>query len=313
MSIFHGVGLLERGSVRCPQCGPAQANPLRSGDRHLVCSQGHRFDAARQGYVNLLVGAGTKFTPDSGEMVAARERVQASGVYEPLKRAVQELLPRGPLLDAGCGTGYYAEGLENECTLAFDLSKHAVRRAARLPRTLALVWDAWRPLPLEGASVTGVLNVFAPHNLPEFARVLAPGGSVVVVTPAEGHLEEARDLGIMLGQAEAKTDALDAAARGCGLRLSGRSVLETRLSPDAEALADLAFMGPAGHHRTREEILGQVHGQIGEGGRGLGTGDGAPGGPGGVPAEVTARFEISQYKRAGSAAGDRPSAEPVSR
>jgi 23S rRNA (guanine745-N1)-methyltransferase len=33
-----------------------------------------------------------------------------------------------------------------------------------------------------------LLNVFAPRNGPEFARVLAPGGTLVVVTPTPRHL-----------------------------------------------------------------------------------------------------------------------------
>lgn len=300
MSFFAGIGLLERSSVRCPQCGPSAPTPLHPRDRSLVCREGHRFDAARQGYVNLLVGAGTRFTADTGAMIAARERVQSSGVYAPLKTALHELLPHGPLLDAGCGTGYYAHGLDCESLLALDLSKHAVRRAARLPRTLALVWDLWRPVPLADDAVDAVLNVFAPHNFPEFARVLAPGGTVVVVAPAEGHLVEARDLGIMLGQAEGKAAALDSAAEEAGLRLDGRSVVDVRFDAGPEVLADLAFMGPAGHHGTREDILARVL-------ESRGNGDSPPVTP------VTARFEISRYGLAGSAAGDRPAGGPISR
>ncbi|MCB4207519.1 methyltransferase domain-containing protein [Arthrobacter sp. UM1] len=248
-----------------------------------------------------MVGAGTRFTADTGEMIAARERVQSSGLYAPLKTALHELLPHGPLLDAGCGTGYYAHGLDSESVLALDLSKHAVRRAARLPRTLALVWDLWRPIPLAEDAVAAVLNVFAPHNFPEFARVLAPGGSVVVVTPAEGHLAEARELGIMLGQAGDKAAALDAAAAETGLRRDGRSVVEARLETEPGVLADLAFMGPAGHHSTREEILARI----------LEARGATPGGP--PTAAVTARFEISRYGLTGSAAGDRPASGPMSR
>ena len=35
-----------------------------------------------------------------------------------------------------------------------------------------------------------VLNVFAPRNPAEMRRILKPGGTIVVVTPTERHLQE---------------------------------------------------------------------------------------------------------------------------
>jgi 23S rRNA (guanine745-N1)-methyltransferase len=75
--------------------------------------------------------------------------------------------------------------------LALDISKFAARRAARAhPRIAAAVCDTWRALPVRDRSVEVVLDVFAPRNGPEFARVLKPDGILVVVTPNARHLTE---------------------------------------------------------------------------------------------------------------------------
>ncbi|GAA1348498.1 methyltransferase domain-containing protein [Falsarthrobacter nasiphocae] len=235
------------------------SRPDGPGSGPLVCRESHRFDAARQGYVNLLVGAGTPFTPDTSAMILARERFQSAGHYAPLARRLTEFLSSRTVVDVGCGTGYYSAGSEYSELVAIDLSPAAARRAARLPRTLALVWDAWRPLPLADASVEAVLNVFAPHNMDEFARVLKPGGSIVVVTSGKGHLRELADAGLTLGQAAGKREALDAKAARAGFELAHRETLQLSLSLSPDDVADLAFMGPAGHHMTLEEARGRAH------------------------------------------------------
>ncbi len=55
---------------------------------------------------------------------------------------------------------------------------------------MAVVADTWAGLPVRDGAVDRVLVVFAPRNGAETARVLAPGGRLVVVTPAADHLAE---------------------------------------------------------------------------------------------------------------------------
>ncbi|MFG1697296.1 putative RNA methyltransferase [Nonomuraea sp. NPDC049309] len=97
------------------------------------------------------------------------------------------------VVDAGTGTGHYLAAVLNAMNdgigMAFDVSKHAVRRAARVhPRAGAFVADVWRPLPIRSGVADVVIDVFAPRNGPEFRRILRPGGAAVVVTPAPHHL-----------------------------------------------------------------------------------------------------------------------------
>jgi hypothetical protein len=44
------------------------------GGRELICGSAHRFDIARQGYVNLTTGRGGPGTADTAVMVVARDR-----------------------------------------------------------------------------------------------------------------------------------------------------------------------------------------------------------------------------------------------
>lgn len=271
--------------LRCPVCeGPWDA--ARSSERSLVCVGGHRFDAARQGYVNFLTGRGTRFVPDTADMVAARDRFLTAGHYAPIAAAladaaadalaappaddggahhVAQARPRA-VLDAGAGTGYYLSAVLDRAAgasaVALDLSPHALRRAAKLPRTAAIVWDLWRPLPLQDACVDVVLDVFAPRNLPEFARVLRPGGLLCVVTPLPEHLAELRGALPLLEVPAGKAHEVARAAAQDFEAVAARPV-SFPLELDEESAADVALMGPAGHHSSREAVLaGLTHGTI---------------------------------------------------
>lgn len=246
--------------LRCPVCDLRLG---RAEQRLLVCPSGHRFDAAKQGYFNLLTGRGTAFREDTAEMVAARADFQAAGHYEPLAgaiaAAVREHAPRPEiaaplrLLDVGAGTGYYLGRVLDELApaaaeaVATDISRYAMRRAAKVQNSLALVWDAWRQLPLAGESIDVVLNVFAPRNGAEFRRVVRPGGIAVVVTPQPEHLAEVAGVLGLLGIAEDKQAAVSERLGDAFTSIAGEEVRTALELTRADALA-LAVMGPAGHH-----------------------------------------------------------------
>lgn len=279
-------------ALRCPVC----AEPLEASGspaRMLSCPAGHRFDAAKQGYFNLLTGRGTGFREDTSAMVESRARFLAAGHYAPLADALAgeaaDVMPGGVprILDAGAGTGYYldavAGALEADVgirppAIALDISRSAMRRAARLPRTRALVWDLWRALPVADAQVEVLLDVFAPRNGAEFARVLAPGGVALVATPLPDHLAEAIGPLGMLSIGPGKEEAV-AAALGPGFQpLRSREIrLPLRLSDD-DAVR-LALMGPAGHHHDEAGIRRRLAASP-------------------LPDVVTAAFRLQVFRRA---------------
>lgn len=186
---------------RCPLC----AAPLERGERADTCPAGHSFDRAAEGYTYLLPAnqKHSKHPGDDKAMVAARCAFLDKGYYAPLRdalarEAVRLLhdLPAPVLLDSGCGEGYYTEGLFRALVQAghapraagIDISKFAVRRAAkRLKEGQFAVASAYR-LPLPDAGVHLLTNIFSPLCTEEFARVTAPGGWFIYAVPSERHL-----------------------------------------------------------------------------------------------------------------------------
>jgi 23S rRNA (guanine745-N1)-methyltransferase len=237
-------------ALRCPHCGDRfAALPGR-----LRCARGHSFDIARQGYVNLLTGRPP--AADTPGMVAARGEFLAVGHYAPLAGLLARTAARwcgpGLVVDAGGGTGYYLRHVLSslpECPgLALDSSVPALRRAARAGEHIgAAAVDLWRGWPLADGAASVVLDVFAPRNAAELARVLGHRGALLVLTPAPEHLAELRRLTGALDVAPGKLEQLDASLRE-EFSLAEREALATTLTlPPADA-RNLVAMGPTAHH-----------------------------------------------------------------
>jgi 23S rRNA (guanine745-N1)-methyltransferase len=254
--------------LACPHCGAALAGDP-AGARTLRCAGGrHSFDLARQGYVSLLRGDARTGTADTAEMVAARAEFQAAGHYAPiadgLASAAREEGAGGCVLDLGAGTGYYLAPVldalpgADTCGIALDVSKYALRRAARVhPRAGAVLADAWRRLPVRDEVASLVLNVFAPRNGAEIRRVLRPGGSLLVVTPGPGHLAELVEELDLIGVDARKPERL-AGTLTPHLEPAGGSELEFPMELDHRAVETVVRMGPSAWHtdasRLRERI-----------------------------------------------------------
>jgi 23S rRNA (guanine745-N1)-methyltransferase len=253
--------------LACPVCGaPLAALP---GDAGLRCSAGHAYDRARQGHVTLLPPGHVPPSADSAAMVADRAAFLAAGHYRGVTRVLADAVvaggvPPGTLLDLGGGTGQHLAGvldrLPDAVGIGLDSSRYAARRAAGAhPRILAVVADTWARLPLRDAVVDRVLVVFAPRNGPETARVLAPGGRLVVVTPAADHLAELiGPLGLL--QVDPDKARRLAAALEPQLSPAGATGHRERLELDRAAVATLVGMGPHARHLTPERLTAAVAG-----------------------------------------------------
>ncbi len=239
--------------LRCPVCGAGLA---RAGAA-VVCAAGHSFDVARQGYLSLPAGGRPSPAGDTAAMVAARERFLDAGHFEPLAAAVAERAAGARVVvELGAGPARYLARAVGEAALgiALDVSKPALRRAARAhPRVAAVGCDVWRPLPLADACVDVVLDVFAPRNAAEIARVLAPSGRAVVVTPAPGHLAElVGSLGLL--SVDSRKDERLAEQLEPDLTVVERTELTWPLSLDAAAARDAVAMGPSAFHVAPAEL-----------------------------------------------------------
>ena len=183
--------------LRCPLCGGAFSRK----DNSLVCEKRHTYDIARQGYVNFVPGQKEMFYKK--ELFESRAKVFEAGVYAPvverLSEAINRLVPtqKPVLLDAGCGEGYYTKavcpGREIE-RIGFDLSKDAVKLAARGPKTAMFFAADLKNIPVKDHCAHVLLDIFTPANYSEFARVLVPDGLVMKLAPRSGYLKELRTL-----------------------------------------------------------------------------------------------------------------------
>ncbi|GAA2101394.1 methyltransferase domain-containing protein [Microlunatus panaciterrae] len=250
--------------LRCPHCGDALSP---TADRRGVhCQQGHSFDLARQGYLNLLRSGPVK-NADTTAMIQARDRFLAGGHYQPIADALRDELESGSapvttVLDAGAGTGYYLasvlDGLPGARGLALDVSVAACRRAARVHRRLgAVVADTWQPLPVRTGGIDAVLTVFAPRNLAEFRRVLGPAGRLLIVTPLPEHLSEVRGPLQLLEIEPGKRERLETGSAGLFSEGVHRE-LRYPIRPTRSELTDLVAMGPNAFHLSTEQIAARV-------------------------------------------------------
>ncbi len=192
----------------CPVCG--ETLPATPGG--YVCANGHQFDIAREGYVNLLL-AQHRRSKDPGyskEMIAGRRDFFETGHYQRLADGVAErvraVLPPVPapiVVDAGCGEGYYLRRLRtllsggggrDAILCGLDISKHGVRVAARRdPAGVYAVAGTYR-MPILSGRVDVLLAHFSPVSAADFRRVVKPGGVVLVGGPGEGHLFSFKEL-----------------------------------------------------------------------------------------------------------------------
>ena len=177
----------------CPICGQR----LCRAEKEYRCENRHSFDIARQGYVNLLtVQQKRSLHPgDTREQVLSRRAFLDAGYYEPIARTLcetaQELNAAGPILDVGCGEGYYsarlADALDTELT-GLDISKEAVRCAAGKYKNALWLCGTAAHLPVADHSAGILTSLFALTMPEEFRRVLRPGGYYFQVLAAEDHL-----------------------------------------------------------------------------------------------------------------------------
>lgn len=244
--------------LSCPLCTRA----LQVATGSLRCLGGHTFDRAAHGYVSLLTRPATN-PGDDASMVDARARFLAAGHFAPLARQITEIAaahaaPEGLLVEIGAGTGFYLAGvldhLPERLGLALDVSRYAARRAARAhTRMAAAVADATARLPLPNARTALILDVFAPRNAGEFARVLRLDGVLLIVTPSPDHIRELRET---LGLLDVDPDKEARLGRTLDPQFCREPALPLTwtMNLDREAAALLVGMGPSAHHLGRSAI-----------------------------------------------------------
>lgn len=263
MPVYHTAAIIARTAVNtapamsadqpspwiCPVCRA----PLAATETGLRCQADHCFDRAREGHVNLLP-ANKKHSREPGDspsMLRARRAFLEAGHYGFLAKRLAHELTTGltdgaRLLDVGCGEGYYlgqvCAGLADKPhqALGIDISKAAVRMAARRHPEAQFAIASGFDLPVADHSIDLLLRVFAPGDHAETLRVLKPDGLLCVVTPGPRHLFQLKQLIYREPRehppARLPTEGLEAMAE---IRLQQRLQLD-----DADAVSNLLAMTP---------------------------------------------------------------------
>lgn len=183
------MGLRNASLLSCPIC----KERLTSDFRTISCSNGHSFDIAKEGYVNLLR------SNKSGDLIGddklsarCRRDFLNKGYYKPLQDYLKSLFvnSRGSLLDICCGEGYYTSALAENVNLnvyGFDISREMIRLAAKRGGAAYFVANL-AAIPVADGSFDYAVHLFAPFQEAEFTRILKDNGRLYTVVPGSHHL-----------------------------------------------------------------------------------------------------------------------------
>lgn len=231
--------------LRCPVC----AAPLARDTKDCRCENGHTFDLAKEGYINLLLSHQRKSSHpgDDAAMIQARRRFFDSGAYDPLTALIRQSTiqnRQSTILDCGCGEGHFLGALSGN-RFGVDVSKEAVRCAAKRYKDVKwIVANGMRQLPFADHSMNVILSVLAPRNPQEFARILKPDGRLLLGVPGPNHLIELRSR--LSGSAADFEEKADEAVAKCAPRFTEthRELLTYPVTLTPAQIADLIQMTP---------------------------------------------------------------------
>lgn len=246
----------------CPKC-KGELSVSSSGA--AVCKSGHSYDRARAGYYNFLLSSSGSVHGDNVEMVTARRKFLDTGAYLPLANEVSRLVCKyissGKLLDIGCGEGYYTDIIERALSergakvavSGFDISKDAVKNAAKRNSALSLSVASAYHMPIGDGVFDMAVNMFSPLALAETHRVLKDSGIFIMAIPAEEHLFGLKEAAY---KTPYKNEVADSRLEGFSLIESIRVSYELALKTNEE-VRSLFMMTPYAY-RTRPEDKARV-------------------------------------------------------
>lgn len=190
----------------CPACHSA----LLKMPSNWQCANGHHYDQAKEGYLNLLLShqKNSKTPGDNKQMINARRSFLTQGHYQPLADELVKLIKLHTnvqslsLFDAGCGEGYYLEHLRKSlieqgskvASSGIDISKIAIQKAAKTYQESSFSVASTFAMPIESLSQDVIFQVFAPSSDTEIFRCLKPQGLWLQINPAEHHLQQVKAL-----------------------------------------------------------------------------------------------------------------------
>ena len=254
----------------CALTCPIDKAPLERRDKQMICKNGHTFDIARQGYVNLLPvqHKRSKHPGDSKEMVSARTNFLNSSVYHPIAYKLAELVFSQTVdkmatcfMDAGCGEGYYSDHVFSHIKskdlhkdiffIGLDISKPAIVEATKRNRQITWVVGTNRHPPVEANSIDVILCVFGFQSFEGFNNALKLGGIIILVEPGPDHLKELRD--IIYTEVKQTPPQDLSKAKAMGFLIESSEPLQFETGPlNNEKINQLLLMTPHFYRATKE-------------------------------------------------------------
>jgi 23S rRNA (guanine745-N1)-methyltransferase len=197
----------------CPACSLPLKQSVDKCSRR--CDNGHSFDVARQGYLNLLLSQHKKSKQpgDTQEMVQARSTFLNSGFYQGIadfliNQSIQPCLENSSgsfhYCDLACGEGFYTSQIHdfleaqlsgtNIFSSGIDISNPAIRAACKRNKCIQWIVASLARAPLADQSQNLISGLFFHFDFAEIKRLLKPDGYFVMVTTGSRHLIELREL-----------------------------------------------------------------------------------------------------------------------
>ncbi len=150
---------------------------------------------------------------DDKMMVSSRTKFLGAGYYEKNRDTLVSLIKKhlpegGVILDAGCGEGYYTNGIaelsrssaNDYNIIGIDASKFACDAAAKGARRTGVSDFASYAVaslsdqPIADGKIDLVVSLFSPCAYNEFARILSDGGLAIIGSAGKSHLYELKEV-----------------------------------------------------------------------------------------------------------------------
>jgi 23S rRNA (guanine745-N1)-methyltransferase len=193
-------------ALMCPVCGFG----LTVRETTAGCVNGHAFDRARNGYLNLLLSnkKQSKEPGDSPDMLRSRRVFLQGGFYDRMAEATNAVVvgmlagrPDSHVADLGCGEGFFTSRLHRALIAAgtpvcacygVDISRPGIRMATAYDRGIPWVVASLHRSPFLPRSLDVALSMFAPIDASDVRRIVRDEGALVTVTPGPDHLDALR-------------------------------------------------------------------------------------------------------------------------
>jgi 23S rRNA (guanine745-N1)-methyltransferase len=246
-------------------CGTALS--VRATD--AVCPNGHAFDRARSGYLNLLL-SNKKQSADPGDspaMLQSRRAFLQGGFYDQMAEAATAAVAEAlagrrdaHVADLGCGEGFFTARLKRAlatlespapAVYGVDVSRPGIRMATAYDRGITWVVASLHRSPFLPQSLDVALSLFAPIDAADAHRILRDDGALVTVTPGPDHLDALRIIIYSSVKPHPQTPASMAGETSFELSTSTR-VRYPIVLESATDIANLLSMTPYAWHIGRD-------------------------------------------------------------